>query len=1015
MSGDLHPEGLAKEETIFHAALQFGDPAKRSAYLDLACDGDPALRGRMEKLLALEPGAEDVLKPPVAEIAAPLGAFPAGAPGKDAQLEVPEGRIGRYKLLEKIGEGGMGVVYMAEQCEPVRRKVALKIIKLGLDTRQVVARFEAERQALALMDHPNIAKVLDAGTTELGRPYFVMDLVRGLPITEFCDQAGSSPRERLDLFLDVCSAVGHAHQKGIIHRDIKPSNILVTLNGDKAVAKIIDFGIAKAIQQQLTDKTLFTQFQQFLGTPAYTSPEQASLSSLDVDTRSDIYGLGVLLYELLTGKTPFDSRELVAAGLEGMRKTILEREPAPPSRKLSTLNGEDLTRIARMRRAAPPRLIHVIQGDLDWIVMKCLEKDRARRYDSAGGLAADIRRYLANESVLARPQTLAYRMRKWIQRHTAQFAMISVAVAALVVAAAVSTWQAVRASRAQRVSQQQAETANAVKSFLVQQLLGKTVYWKQTEKSFDPKDRILIERIAREAEGKFTNQPLVEAEVREALADSFSTLDDYTNGLKQVESVVTLRRAHQGMAHPDTLRALSKLGNGLYGLGRHREADEVLDETIAIARRASKMLTEGAGEALFARGWRLTYEGLPQAGRPYLKEALEIFGQIYGESDPRTGTKWYMMAVVTQDLGQFKEAEDLFQSGIRQYTLSLGTNDWIVGIFHKGYGLLLTRLGRFPEAISNFETALEIQRRSVGPDNQHTLEVETFLSDALALQGGTNEAIRRNIELRRRWAQHLPLDHPRRMIRNLGGFFVRHREFDEAKAAFADVRQALIDVPPQRPDEFETLLRATAVVDGWAVAAEVCESNFDQFPDSLSTWLRKAWVYRYVGKEEKYREVVNRVLLLSVSTANTNEQHIPIEIAGLGPAELLPAQKADIEERIEALNAALPARAEDLRRRGYRAIGQFHLRTGEFQRALKSLEQAASSQTAPDAYPLYLKAACLKRLNRGEEAIAALREADSLIAAQFPSEPEFDRFLEPGQLYQWRVMRREAQAEIDGR
>src|SRR5262245_31875080 len=290
--------------------------------------------------------------------------------------------IGRYKLLEKIGEGGMGVVYMAEQREPMIRKVALKIIKLGMDSKQVVARFEAERQALAMMDHPNIARVLDGGVTDSGRPYFVMDLVQGLPITKFCDESGLSTHDRLGLFLDVCSAVQHAHQKGLIHRDLKPSNILVTLHGDKPVPKVIDFGVAKATQGRLTDKTLFTSFQQFVGTPAYMSPEQTGLSGLDVDTRSDIYALGVLLYELLTGKTPFDAKDLLKAGLDHMRQIIQEQEPPKPSTRLSTLEGEELTSAAKHRKTEAPKLLHAVRGDLDWIVMKCLEKDRSRRYET---------------------------------------------------------------------------------------------------------------------------------------------------------------------------------------------------------------------------------------------------------------------------------------------------------------------------------------------------------------------------------------------------------------------------------------------------------------------------------------------------------------------------------------------------------------------------------------------------------------------------------------------------------
>src|SRR4051812_24016775 len=301
-------------------------------------------------------------------------------PGKTVVGTTPEEKagdsIGRYKLLQMIGEGGCGMVYMAEQEEPVRRRVALKVIKLGMDTKQVIARFEAERQALAMMDHPNIAKVLDAGSTEKGRPFFVMELVRGIKITDYCDQHKLATPERLELFIQVCHAIQHAHQKGIIHRDIKPSNILVTLHDGIPIPKVIDFGIAKATDQRLTDKTLFTQFEQFIGTPAYMSPEQAEMSGLDIDTRSDIYSLGVLLYELLTGKTPFDAKALMESGLEGMRRTIREREPERPSTRLTGMTQGDLATTAQQHRADPPKLVSLIRGDLDWIVMKTLEKDR---------------------------------------------------------------------------------------------------------------------------------------------------------------------------------------------------------------------------------------------------------------------------------------------------------------------------------------------------------------------------------------------------------------------------------------------------------------------------------------------------------------------------------------------------------------------------------------------------------------------------------------------------------------
>ncbi|MHC1768592.1 MAG: protein kinase [Verrucomicrobiia bacterium] len=434
------------EKSLFVAARELTDPAQRRAFLDAACAGDPAMRQRLEDLLQAEAEAGQFFVEG-AEGLAPPTTIAVGV------TEKPGDRVGRYKLLQQIGEGGCGVVYMAEQEEPVRRRVALKVIKLGMETKQVIARFEAERQALALMDHPNIAKVLDAGATETGRPYFVMELVRGIKITEYCDQNNLSTRERLDLFVQVCHAIQHAHQKGVIHRDIKPSNILVSLHDGVPVPVIIDFGIAKATEQRLTDKTLFTAFEQFIGTPAYTSPEQAEMSRLDIDTRSDIYSLGVLLYELLTGKTPFDAKELLAAGLDEMRRTIREKEPARPSTRLNTLQGEELTTTAKRRGTEPPKLIHLVRGDLDWIVMKCLEKDRTRRYETANGLALDVERHLRNEAVAACPPSKAYRVRKFVRRNKVMVTSASMVVLALSLGIIASTWLAIREARARKHAQ----------------------------------------------------------------------------------------------------------------------------------------------------------------------------------------------------------------------------------------------------------------------------------------------------------------------------------------------------------------------------------------------------------------------------------------------------------------------------------------------------------------------------------------------------------------------------------
>src|SRR5688572_1231506 len=430
----------SRVEDIFFAALDRPTAGERAAYLAEACGGDMDLRRRVERLLEAHTRMGGFLQVPAAV------AFSPALPDSPI-AESPGDIIGPYKLLEQIGEGGFGIVFMAEQTAPVRRRVALKVLKPGMDTRQVIARFEAERQALAMMDHPNIARVLDAGATETGRPYFVMELVRGVPITEYCDRAELGLRERLDLFVAVCQAVQHAHQKGIIHRDIKPTNVLVTESDDRPLVKVIDFGIAKAISGQLGEKTVFTGFAQVVGTPLYMSPEQAALSAVDIDTRSDIYSLGVLLYELLTGTTPFDRTRLQAVVLDEIRRIIREEEPQKPSTRLSSL-GKTPPGIPAGRWMEPRRVSRFVQGDLDWIVMKALEKDRARRYETASGFAADVIRYLADEPVMAGPPSAVYRLRKFSRRNRRGLVTTALVGAMLLAALGSFGWMALdRASR----------------------------------------------------------------------------------------------------------------------------------------------------------------------------------------------------------------------------------------------------------------------------------------------------------------------------------------------------------------------------------------------------------------------------------------------------------------------------------------------------------------------------------------------------------------------------------------
>jgi serine/threonine protein kinase/tetratricopeptide (TPR) repeat protein len=623
--------GKAKE--IFVAALKLA-PDQWSGYLAKACAGDDELRSRVGDLLHANAEAGSFLEPPAAGPVVTVEHLIREGPGTI---------IGPYKLLEQIGEGGFGLVFMAEQQQPVRRKVALKILKPGMDTRQVIARFEAERQALALMDHPNIARVLDAGETASGRPHFVMELVRGVAITDYCDQNRLNTRERLELFAHVCQAVQHAHHKGIIHRDIKPSNVMVTLHDDVPVVKVIDFGIAKALGQQLTDKTLVTGFLQMVGTPLYMSPEQAQLSGLDIDTRSDIYSLGVLLYELLTGTTPFDKERLQTAGYDEMRRIIREEESPRPSTRVSTM-GQAVVTVSERRQSDPKRLSQLLRGELDWIVMKTLEKDRNRRYETANGLAADVQRYLSDEPVAACPPSAMYRMRKFVRRNRGPLILGAVVTTALVLVAGGIGWLAgARALEQMEIAHQAANSLRDARTSLA-----------------NNRPELANQKLA-EAKGQIVNYRAAlvalaaEIDAFEAELDRFGMFLDFVDRAHQEETLSTIQigleaegsqaparpfwdpsdqgvKRYQARAVPFLLEALA-----LYKVGERDDWCELLehgllgrDQVEQIRRTAFEELVWLAQDVLDRRrdhqsGLQLTLESAGQCALGYLENAPKTF------------------------------------------------------------------------------------------------------------------------------------------------------------------------------------------------------------------------------------------------------------------------------------------------------------------------------------------------------------------------------------------------------
>jgi serine/threonine protein kinase/tetratricopeptide (TPR) repeat protein len=675
-------------KAIFKEALAL--PAdERGPFLDRACAGDDRLRAEVEALLASKNELQSSDPEDEEETA------------EGAVTESVGTSIGRYKLLQQIGEGGFGTVYMAEQEEPVRRRVALKIIKLGMDTKQVIARFEAERQALALMEHPNIAKVFDAGATDTGRPYFVMELVRGVPITDYCDQNRLGTTERLDLFMAVCGAVQHAHQKGVIHRDIKPTNVMVTLHDGTPVPKIIDFGIAKATNQRLTERTLFTEYNQFIGTPAYMSPEQAEMSGLDVDTRSDIYSLGVLLYELLTGTTPLDTQQFKKAAYTEIQRLIREEEPHRPSVRVSTM-GQAATTAAEQRRTDLPGLARALRGDLDWVVMKALEKDRTRRYETANALRMDVQRFLANEPVLASPPGTIYRVRKFVRRNRTGVIVGATVAGALVVGLLMAATGLIQARR-------EAAASQAINEF-----------FNDTLASVDPRQLHQHSGFAREG--------VVVFETAGVLAQDISVLEMM---LKARE------RIGLSFAGKATLEATARetIGLSLLGLGRPRAAAAELESAAGIRRERLGRNHSDTLRSELQFALSLIESGRAPEAVLLLAELREKMTGAYGEHDPRTLQSASLYAFALQMDRRHTESDPIFDETLKRQREVLGEDhrDSLDTMLYWASSFMWRNRGA--EAEELIRPAYDAAHRRFGPDDVITLWAQNLLGWSLNFQG----------------------------------------------------------------------------------------------------------------------------------------------------------------------------------------------------------------------------------------------------------------------------------------
>jgi len=970
----------SRVEAIFTDAVTKPTPAERAAFLNQACGDDAPLRERVEALLHAHDNAGSFLQLPGTDARTALAAIGEG----------PGAVVGRYKLLEQIGEGGFGVVFMAEQKEPVRRKVALKVIKLGMDTKQVVGRFEAERQALALMDHPNIAKVLDGGATEEGRPYFVMELVHGIPITHFCDENKLTTRQRLELFVQVCSALQHAHQKGIIHRDLKPGNVLVTMHDDKPVPKIIDFGVAKAINQRLTEHTVFTEFRQLIGTPAYMSPEQAQMSGLDVDTRSDIYSAGVLLYELLTGATPFDPSELRDAACAEMQRIIREVEPPAPSTRLSTLAAGALKSVAERRRCDPKALGGLLKGELDWIIMKCLEKDRSRRYETVNGLARDIQRYLSDEPVEACPPSTTYRLRKLFRKHKREAVAALAVIIALVLGVlgtSIGLWRAqinltaakdaeqharqsahemevernlaaaneTKARGAERRETSQRKQAEAVAGIL-DSIFQRLDPYRQDKDAGDLRSQLVkqLDNIAAAIEKDQAGEPLVRARLRDSLGWTELRLGEVNKAEKLLELAIEDSKANGSSDDAQKFRILYHQGVAHQQAGRYLDSIELLEQ---VRDWQTKNLNANSADSLAAlRDLADAYE---TEGRT--AESVQLYEQVRDRQIATIGPDATDTLVTQRDLahtlgrgGRTAEATQSLKNLYDRLVNKLGATHPDTLITLRSLADEYCQAGQAARAVALLEQIRDQQISRLGPEHMDVLHTLTELGWAYRQAGRLSDAIKLLEQLLETESRKLGEDHPWRDIaaNNLADAYEATGRIPDAVEMFEKLyAQRLHRLGPGHPSTINTqyaLSRAYEAEGQYQKAVDLLEQVRDQriarlgsdHPDVLITLGQLGSAYQDIGRDSDAITVLEQVRVQMMQDLGPNHRFTLVTMHNLALAY---GRVGRHEEAIDLLQKVINVQKEEgsfFRATTESVLAAEYRRAGRVAEAIELFEQA---------------------------------------------------------------------------